>query len=52
MVHTALTSASPKTRYAVVPDKLKNWTIPRLLPDRMLDNALGKMLGLLPSIRK
>jgi NAD(P)-dependent dehydrogenase (short-subunit alcohol dehydrogenase family) len=52
VVHTALTSASPKTRYAVVPDKLKNWTIPRLLPDRMLDNALGKMLGLLPSIRK
>jgi NAD(P)-dependent dehydrogenase (short-subunit alcohol dehydrogenase family) len=44
-VYVALTAATPKTRYAVVPQRLKNWTLPRLLPDRMVDNAIAKQMG-------
>src|ERR1700735_387649 len=45
-VHVALSTAKPKARYAVIPQRLKNWTLLRLLPVRMLDNALAKALGL------
>jgi NAD(P)-dependent dehydrogenase (short-subunit alcohol dehydrogenase family) len=45
-VHVALTTAKPKARYAVVPQRFKNWTLPRLLPTRMLDAQLAKLLGL------
>jgi NAD(P)-dependent dehydrogenase (short-subunit alcohol dehydrogenase family) len=45
-VHVALTTAKPKARYAVVPQRFTNWTLPRLLPTRMLDTQLAKMLGL------
>jgi NAD(P)-dependent dehydrogenase (short-subunit alcohol dehydrogenase family) len=45
-VHMALTTAKPKARYAVVPQRFKNWTLPRLLPARMLDAGLAKQLGL------
>jgi short-subunit dehydrogenase len=45
-VHMALTTAKPKARYAVIPQRFKNWTLPRLLPARMLDAALAKALGL------
>jgi NAD(P)-dependent dehydrogenase (short-subunit alcohol dehydrogenase family) len=45
-VHLALTTAKPKARYAVVPQRFKNWTLPRLLPTRMLDTFLAKQLGL------
>jgi NAD(P)-dependent dehydrogenase (short-subunit alcohol dehydrogenase family) len=44
-VYVALTAAKPKTRYAVVPQRLKNWTMPRLLPDRMVDHAIAKQMG-------
>lgn len=44
-VHTALTTAKPKARYAVIPQRFKNWTLPRLLPARMVDSALAKQLG-------
>ena len=44
-VHVALTTAKPKARYAVVPQRFKNWTLPRLLPARMLDAQLAKLLG-------
>jgi NAD(P)-dependent dehydrogenase (short-subunit alcohol dehydrogenase family) len=47
-VHRALTTAHPKARYAVVPQRLKNWTIPMLLPTRWLDRLIGKQFGLLP----
>ena len=46
-VHLALTTAKPKARYAVVPQRFKNWTLPRLLPSRMLDAGLAKQFGLL-----
>ena len=45
-VHVALTTARPKARCAVVPQRLKNWTLPRLLPVRMVDAFLAKQLGL------
>lgn len=44
-VYIAMTAAKPKTRYAVVPQHLKNWTLPRLLPDRMVDDAIAKQMG-------
>ena len=45
-VHIALTTAKPKARYAVIPQRFKNWTLPGLLPTRMLDNYLAKQMGL------
>jgi NAD(P)-dependent dehydrogenase (short-subunit alcohol dehydrogenase family) len=45
-VHVALSTAKPKARYAVVPQRFKNWTLPRLLPARILDSQLAKLLGL------
>jgi NAD(P)-dependent dehydrogenase (short-subunit alcohol dehydrogenase family) len=45
-VHVALTTARPNARYAVIPQRFKNWTLPRLLPARMVDSALAKALGL------
>jgi NAD(P)-dependent dehydrogenase (short-subunit alcohol dehydrogenase family) len=45
-VHLALTTPKPKAHYAVVPQRFKNWTLPRLLPTRMLDAGLAKQLGL------
>ena len=44
-VYVALTAAKSKTRYAVVPQRLKNWTLPRLLPDRVVDKAIAKQMG-------
>ncbi|MDP9140218.1 MAG: SDR family NAD(P)-dependent oxidoreductase [Pseudomonadota bacterium] len=46
VVLEALTAASPKTRYPVVPGHIKNWTIPRLLPTRVVDKVLASQLGL------
>jgi len=48
-VHMALTTANAKARYAVVPQRFKNWTLPRLLPVRMLDAQLAKLFGLTKS---
>ena len=48
-IHTALTARNPKPRYAVVPQPLKNWILPRLLPTRTLARLIGKQVGLLPS---
>src|SRR6202051_2081402 len=45
-VHVALNTANPRARYAVVPHGFKNWTLPRLLPTRMLDSYLAKQMGL------
>lgn len=45
-VHEALTAKRPKARIALVSGKLMNWTIPRLMPLRILDKVLGKGAGL------
>jgi NAD(P)-dependent dehydrogenase (short-subunit alcohol dehydrogenase family) len=44
-VHLALSTAKPKARYAVIRQRFKNWTLPRLLPARMLDSVVAKQLG-------
>ncbi|HEV8044312.1 MAG TPA: SDR family oxidoreductase [Rubrobacter sp.] len=36
----------PKTRYAIVPGKFANFTVPRLLPDRWLDRLIARNVGL------
>jgi len=46
-VYKAVTVRKPRVRYAVVPQKLKNWTLPRALPARTLDRMIGKQSGLL-----
>ena len=45
-VHVALSTAKPKARYAVIPQRFKNWTVPRLLPVRLLDAAVAKQMKL------
>ena len=45
-VWTALSTAKPKTRYAVVPGRLMNWTLPGLLPKRTVDGMMAGRLGL------
>lgn len=42
----ALTAAHPRARYAVVPMRLINWSLPRSLSDRMLDRLMAGRLGL------
>ena len=44
-VHLALSTAKPKARYAVIKQRFKNWTLPRLLPARILDAVVAKQLG-------
>lgn len=36
---------NPKYRYALVPQKLTNWTIPKLLPQKMINKLMSKSLG-------
>ena len=45
-VHVALSTAKPKARYAIIPQRFKNWTLPRLLPVRMFDNFIAKQMKL------
>jgi NAD(P)-dependent dehydrogenase (short-subunit alcohol dehydrogenase family) len=45
-IWTALNTAKPATRYPVVINKLTNWTIPRLLPRRLVDRIIAGQLGL------
>ena len=44
----ALTAARPKTRYAILRSKFLNWTLPNLLPARMLDRAIAGRFGIKP----
>jgi NAD(P)-dependent dehydrogenase (short-subunit alcohol dehydrogenase family) len=46
VIWTALTARRPGTRYAVVPRRLLNWTLPGILPARLLDRIIGAFLGL------
>jgi hypothetical protein len=44
-VWRALTVARPRVRYAVTPRRLTSWTIPRLLPSRIVDRMIARGLG-------
>lgn len=48
LVLEILTAAKPKTRYAILKNKFAMWTLPNLLPKRMVDAALIKRFGLRP----
>ncbi|HEX2186062.1 MAG TPA: SDR family oxidoreductase [Chloroflexota bacterium] len=41
----ALSTPRPRVRYAVVPRRLLSWTIPRLLPRRLVDRIIARRLG-------
>ncbi len=45
-VHTALTAASPRTRYTITPQPLTDW-MSRHLPSRTVDKTIAKQLGLM-----
>lgn len=45
-IETALTAKKPKARYAPVPDKLTNFTLPMLLPKRVVDGVFWKRFGM------
>jgi NAD(P)-dependent dehydrogenase (short-subunit alcohol dehydrogenase family) len=45
-VHRALTEKSPRFRYAEVPKRLINWSLPRMLPEKMVNNMVAKRVGL------
>lgn len=42
----AFESNRPKTRYTLMPQHVKNWVLPRLVPDRTLDKFFKKKLKL------
>ena len=45
-IHRALTLPSPRARYAVVQSRFVNWTLPTLLPKRVVDRLIARRLGL------
>jgi NAD(P)-dependent dehydrogenase (short-subunit alcohol dehydrogenase family) len=51
-VFRSLTEAKPRFRYAIVPGRIMNWSLPRLLPERFVDNMVAKRMGLRPEDRK
>src|SRR5258708_14779445 len=45
----ALTARRPRTRYAVVPPRFKNKTLPQLVPKRLLDTLIARPIALTAS---
>ena len=45
-IYRALTVPRPRARYAVVPNRFVNWTLPNLLPKRLIDRLIAKQIGL------
>jgi NAD(P)-dependent dehydrogenase (short-subunit alcohol dehydrogenase family) len=46
-IHHALTTPKPRPRYAVLRNRFFNWTLPLLLPKRVVDRMIAKALGLM-----
>ncbi|RIJ23979.1 SDR family oxidoreductase [Henriciella barbarensis] len=46
VIETALIDSSPKARYAPVPNKFTNWTIPTHIPKRWLDSIFANRFGM------
>jgi short-subunit dehydrogenase len=42
----AMTAKKPKLRYAPVPNKFREWTLPKFIPTRLLDRLLARMFKL------
>jgi NAD(P)-dependent dehydrogenase (short-subunit alcohol dehydrogenase family) len=49
VVCEALTAARPKARYSPVAGRLQNWTLPTMLPARVVDRIIAKTFGIRPS---
>ena len=49
VVCEALTAARPKARYSPVAGRFQNWTLPRMLPTRVVDRIIAKTFGIRPS---
>ena len=47
-IRIALTAPKPKARYAILRNRFSNFTLPSLLPKRVLDRLIGGSLGLTP----
>lgn len=47
IIFDAFEAKKSKVRYLIVPQKFKNWTLPRLMPTRTVDKFIGKAIGLL-----
>jgi NAD(P)-dependent dehydrogenase (short-subunit alcohol dehydrogenase family) len=45
-VWRALTGTRPRVRFAIVPKRLMNWTIPQLIPMRILDKLVAQFFGI------
>jgi hypothetical protein len=45
-IRHALTAPKPRARYAVLRGRFLNWTLPLLLPKRVLDRVIARALGL------
>jgi hypothetical protein len=41
-----LTAALPKPRYSPVAGRFQNWTLPRMLPARVVDRIIARSFGL------
>ena len=45
-VWRALTVTRPRVRFAIVPKRFMNWTIPQLMPMRILDKLVAQFFGI------
>lgn len=46
-IFEAFQAKRPKVRYVLMASKFKNWTLPRMMPTRVVDRFIGKALGLM-----
>jgi short-subunit dehydrogenase len=46
LVHHVLTTRRPRVRYALAPNLLLDWIVPRMLPRRIVDRLFARRLGL------
>ncbi|MEO9872032.1 SDR family oxidoreductase [Ekhidna sp.] len=47
IIFGAFEAKKSKPRYALVPQRFKNWTLPKILSTRIVDKAIGKKLKLI-----
>lgn len=52
IVFAALTQKHPRAVYVLVPKKFMNWTLPTVLPTRLVDKLMGRQFGLVASSGK